>query len=147
MVKKEIMYHTNFATSKELFKGATDFLVSKGFATEEFAQALEEREERFPTGLPTRPASAIPHSDGTYAKEDVLLCISNETPISFFEMGSKKERSVEVKIIFILLVKDKVTHLEQLQRLIERTKDAAFLVNLQEADSAADFKQIFETSF
>ena len=147
MVKKEIMYHTEFATRDALFKGATDFLVSKGFATEEFEEALKDREERFPTGLPTIPATAIPHSDGTYAKEDVLLCISNKTPIQFYEMGSKKERTVEAKVIFILLVDDKITHLEQLQRLMEKTRDIDFLSRLQEATTEAEFKKIFETEF
>lgn len=134
MVKKELMYHTNFQTKEELFKGATEYLVSKGYATAEFEAALIQREERFPTGLPTNPPSAIPHSDGTYANEDVILCILNETPLEFYEMGSNKEKTIQAKTIFILMVRDIVTHLDQLQYIIEKTKNTNIIHRLEESD-------------
>ena len=36
-----------------------------------------EREESYPTGLPLDPPVAIPHTDGTHVKHDVIVCIRN----------------------------------------------------------------------
>ena len=144
MVKKEIMYNTNFQTKEELFKGATDYLVAKGFATEEFEAALREREERFPTGLPSTPPSAIPHSDGTYAKEDVIVCILNETPLEFNQMGAEKGTVVHPRVIFVMMVRDKITHLEQLQVLIEKTRNHELIAQLQDAADEAAFAALVE---
>ena len=144
MVKKEIMYQTNFQTKEELFQGVTAFLVDKGFATAEFEAALREREERFPTGLPSDPPAAIPHSDGTYAKEDVIVGILNEQPLEFYQMGTNKSTLLHPRIVFVLLVRDKVTHLDQLQRIIEKAKDHDFLVRLQDASDEELFTSLIQ---
>lgn len=136
MVKKEIMYHTNFQTKDELFEGVTAFLVENDLATAEIEVALKEREEKFPTGLPTIPASAIPHTDGTYAKDDVILCVLNETPLDFYQMGSNKEQVVEAQVIFVLMMRDIVTHLDQLQHIIEKVRNTNFVAELVKADEA-----------
>jgi PTS system galactitol-specific IIA component len=144
MVKKEIMYQTNFQTKEELFQGVTKFLVDKDWATMEFEAALREREERFPTGLPSDPPVAIPHSDGTYAKEDVIVGILNEQPLEFYQMGTNKTTLLTPRIIFVLLVRDKVTHLDQLQRIIEKAKNHEFLTRLQATSDEVQFKAMIQ---
>lgn len=140
MVKKEFLYQTNFNNQEELFKEVTIFLDAKEYVSESFNVALCQREKEFPTGLPTEPAVAIPHTDGTYVKQDVIVCILNQQPIKFHEMGGGESDFVYPRLFFVLAITEGETHLLQLQNLVEKIQDGRFISSLIESKSITEFE-------
>ena len=145
MVKKEILFDTSFTSKEEVFKAATEFLVAKGYVSEEFEAALNEREQDFPTGLPTVPPVAIPHTDGTFVKKDTILCILNKNEVAFNEMGGAEEDVVFPKVFFMLVLGEGATHLAQLQNLIEKIQGGELVEHSLAANSQAEFETVVAT--
>lgn len=73
----DILYYPNtrYASREELFEDVSRRLVALGYVDDSFERAIKEREESYPTGLPLDPPVAIPHTDGTHVKHDVIVCI------------------------------------------------------------------------
>jgi mannitol/fructose-specific phosphotransferase system IIA component (Ntr-type) len=59
-------------------------------------------------------------------------------------MGTNKTTLLTPRIIFVLLVRDKVTHLDQLQRIIEKAKNHEFLTRLQATSDEVQFKAMIQ---
>ncbi|MCD5002117.1 PTS sugar transporter subunit IIA [Enterococcus saccharolyticus] len=145
MIKKEFLFETSFTTKEELFKAATEFLVQKGYVTNEFEEALNTRENEFPTGLPTVPPVAIPHTDGTFVKNDTILCIVNKNEVAFNEMGGDEEDIVLPKVFFMLVLGEGATHLAQLQNLIEKIQAGELVEKSLAAKSLEEFENVVNT--
>lgn len=142
MIQKECLFHTECQTQEELFAKATQFLVAKGYVSEAFQKALEEREKEFPTGLPTTPAVAIPHTDGTYVKKDGILCIVNKHRLKFNEMGGDEDDLVYPQVIFLLVIKGGDKHLGQLQRLVETIQEGELTSQALRATDIIQFERV-----
>jgi PTS system galactitol-specific IIA component len=140
MVKKEFLFNTSFNTKEELFQGATEFLVRKGYVTEAFETALNSREKAFPTGLPTVPPVAIPHTDGTFVKKNTILCIVNQQEVVFNEMGGDEEDIVRPRVFFMLVLSEGETHLAQLQNLIEKIQGGELVAKSLTAKNLEEFE-------
>lgn len=145
MVLKECLFQTDFHDQQELFAEATKFLVSEGYVSPDFEGALVEREQLFPTGLPTTPEVAIPHTDGTYVKKDGILCILNKRKLKFNEMGGDDEDVVYPQLIFLLVIKSGGKHLEQLQQLVEKIQEGELTRRSLEAQDLQQFETIVQT--
>jgi PTS system galactitol-specific IIA component len=145
MIKKEFLFDTDFKTKEELFKTATNYLVANGYASPEFEAALNTREKDFPTGLPTVPPVAIPHTDGTFVKNDTILCIVNQHEVAFNEMGGDEEDIVLPKVFFMLVLGEGATHLAQLQNLIEKIQGGELVEKSLAAKSLEEFKTVVNT--
>ncbi|QGP76340.1 hypothetical protein GLW17_05625 [Tetragenococcus halophilus] len=144
MIEKRYMFNTSFKNKEELFKEATLYLKERGYVTEEFEGALNEREKEFPTGLPTEPSVAIPHTDGTYVKKDTLLCIINDSKIAFNEMGGDEEDYVYPQVFFMLALSDGKEHLEQLQNLVEKIQSGNLVSSSLQASNKEEFQKAVE---
>lgn len=145
MIEKSYMFETSFKNKEELFKEATQYLEKGGYVTSEFEKALTNREKEFPTGLPTEPSVAIPHTDGTYVKKDTILCIRNDTKIAFNEMGGDEEDFVYPQVFFMLALSDGKEHLEQLQNLIEKIQSGDLVTRSLRANNINEFQQAVES--
>lgn len=142
MVKKEFLFQTNFTSQTELFHEVTRFLKKGGYVTKEFEAALAKREQEFPTGLPTEPAVAIPHTDGTYVKKDTIVCVLNTKSIAFNEMGANESDFVYPKIFFVIVLGDGETHMQQLQNLIEKIQDGKLAEKILASKHEEEFQEI-----
>lgn len=144
MFEKEFLFQTNFKDRKELFKEVGNYLVDQGYVGPEFEAALNEREENFATGLPITPAVAIPHTDGTYVKKDTIVCIVNQNELEFNEMGGDEDDFVHPKVVFMLVLGEGETHLQQLQNLIEKIQDGVLVSEILKAENLDAFKASVE---
>lgn len=142
MIKKEFLFQTDYKNKEELFKEATDYLKSKGYVSPEFEKALLTREESFPTGLPTEPPVAIPHTDGTYVKNDTILCILNNKEIEFNEMGGDEDDTVKPSVFFMLVLGEGETHLMQLQNLIEKIQGGELVKKALSSKTKNEFETV-----
>jgi len=124
---------------------AYKYILRGGYVSDEFEEALVDREKEFPTGLPTEPSVAIPHTDGTYVKKDTVLCILNEHKIAFNEMGGDEEDYVYPQVFFMLALSDGKEHLEQLQNLIEKIQSGDLITRSIQANNLEEFQQAVES--
>ena len=65
MIYRDLIYlDPTYTSQHDLFVSLFQQLYEKGFVQASFLQAIEEREGKYPTALPTEPFPiAIPHTD------------------------------------------------------------------------------------
>ncbi|MDU5333984.1 PTS sugar transporter subunit IIA [Enterococcus sp.] len=143
MISQDFMYCQYTVDDQEaLFDQLSDALMQKGIVNEGFAQALKDREQEFPTGLPVKHGVAIPHTDGSLVQSDQLIFATLTNPVVFNEMGGEDEDTIDVSVIVMLAVKDGPKHLEVLQKLIESIQKEGFVESLVNAKESSEMLEI-----
>jgi len=111
------------------------FLHDKGLVKESYINAIMEREKVFSTGLPTGSIGvAIPHTDVEHVNEAAVAIGILKDPVPFTVMASDDDK-VDVKIMFMLAVKEPHAQIELLQTLMGVLADPALLQSISEATS------------
>lgn len=111
------------------------FLHDKGLVKESYINAIMEREKVFSTGLPTGSIGvAIPHTDVEHVNEAAVAIGILKDPVPFTVMASDDDK-VDVKIMFMLAVKEPHAQIELLQTLMGVLADPELLQSISEATS------------
>ena len=115
---------TDETDRNKIFKAVYNKLYQLGYVKQEFIDNIIEREEKYPTGVSTRPLSrelpnvAIPHTEGKYVNKRLIVPVGLKNPITFNNMVNPAEK-LEVKFLFILLNKDPKTHSNMLAKIMD----------------------------
>lgn len=117
-------------TYEEVLQRVGSFLYQNGYVKDSYTQAIIEREKVYPTGLPTKPGVAIPHTDSIHTKELAVAVAILDKPVQFYEMGSNKSKMVDVSIVFALSVPNPKEVIQRLQLLFSVIQDPSFLSTL-----------------
>ncbi|AEB06532.1 putative PTS IIA-like nitrogen-regulatory protein PtsN [Coriobacterium glomerans PW2] len=136
------LHGTDFADQPDLFHGVSTYLLDHGYVRPGFEQALAKRERSFPTGLPTQPAVAIPHTDGEHVLREAIACIVNKRPIEFVEMCGEADDIVCPSVFFILVMREGKTHLDVLSSLIERIQQGGLVSRIMRAADEAELREV-----
>lgn len=125
----------------------TAALVKTNHVTSEFAEDVWQREQTFPTGLPTQPlAVAIPHADPDHVNQSAVCLGILKSPVSFAQMGADSSTVLEVYLIFLLAIKEREKQVEMIQQLIQLIQTGSLLEQLAVAkDSAQAYTLIHQT--
>lgn len=111
-------------------------LVQTGHVEPEFAQDVWEREQVFPTGLPTQPlASALPHSDPEHVRQTAVAIGTLKTPVRFGQMGTDGSVGLDVHIIILLAIKEREKQVELIQQVVELLQSPGLLEQLAAAET------------
>jgi PTS system galactitol-specific IIA component len=124
-----VIIDIDLQTREEVIKLLSEKFIQKGYVTDKFTEAVLDRERKFPTGLPTVVPIALPHTDAIYCKKSAIAVGILKTPISFKEMGNP-DKSLLVKIVFLLALPNPDLQTKWLQRLVEVFKDGEILKRL-----------------
>lgn len=115
-------------------------LVETGYVNEGFGQDVWDREQEFPTGLPTEPVGvAIPHADPDHVIKSAVCMGALTEPVSFTQMGLDASQSVEALLVFMLAIKEKEKQVVMIQQLVEMIQNPTLLTSLtavRDADQA-----------
>ena len=96
----------NPPTADRVITILSERLVEKGYVDSSYCQAVLDREQRFPTGLPTLPhATAIPHADADGARKTCVAVAILSHPVPFQAMDSPG-KVLDVRIVLLLAVAD-----------------------------------------
>lgn len=119
---------------RELLLKMAEIAVENGWAKEGFAQALLEREEKYPTGIHA-PGSgiAIPHADAEWTLTPGLIVAVLDQPVVFEPMGGQGGE-VEANLIFLLLISNPEDHVAFLSALADFISNAEKLHQLRQPD-------------
>ena len=117
-------------------------LYKSGYVTEGFVAGVTEREENFPTGLPTMPyAIVIPHTDSDKVIESTIAFATLKNKVPFKVMGDS-ESEVDVKIVFMLALNDPNQQLETLKKLTGIFQDEKMVAKLGDVKNVEDCSKL-----
>lgn len=112
--------------------------IRTGHVVHEFADDVWEREQTFPTGLPTQPlAVAIPHADPDHVNKSGVCIGVLRSPISFAQMGTDGSTVLDVHVVFLLAIKEKEKQVEMIQQLMTLIQSPSLVEGLSKAGNAS----------
>ncbi|MGX7349253.1 PTS sugar transporter subunit IIA [Dolosicoccus paucivorans] len=132
--KKYIYLNKSFESREDLFREVGPQLQEDGIVKDTFIEALIEREQEFPTGLPLPVGVAIPHTDASHVNEDRLVIITLANPIEFLEIGGDEDDLVSVSLVIMIVMNDGKSHLEMLTNIIELAQNQELIESIVSAD-------------
>lgn len=143
------VFVTDETDRNKIFKAVYEELYVLGYVKKDFINNLMDREQKYPTGVSTRPLSrelpnvAIPHTEGKYVNKRLIVPVGLKHPISFNNMVNPSE-NFKVKFLFILLNKDPKTHSNMLAKIMDflattPVKDLNELFNSTDPNYIYDF--------
>ncbi|HHZ16899.1 MAG TPA: PTS sugar transporter subunit IIA [Peptococcaceae bacterium] len=141
-----VMLNIEADTQKEALEKLAQRLCEKGYVKDTYAQAILEREKVFPTGLPTEGHGvAIPHTDVEHVNKPAIALGILQKPIKFNLMGDvDPNNQVDVRILFMLAIKEPHMQLKLLQDIMEIIQDGVLLEKMVQAKSVDELVEATE---
>lgn len=143
MIYRElILLDPTFDTQHGLFESLFHRLKALGFVRDSFLNAIEDRERRYPTALPTEPFPiAIPHTDPEHIVKPFIAVIRLNRGVLWKQMVS--EEDIAVKVVFLLgFEHHSEYHVRLLQKLMDLFSGAEFPRRLMEAETIEQCYQL-----
>lgn len=117
-------------------------LYSKGYVKNSFTDALIQREKEFPTGIENGAINiAIPHADPKHVFKPTIAIATSKTGIKFKRIDNP-EKTLLVKAVFLLAIKNAETQLTALKELMDLVCDYSKMNKIINCDSS---EEVFET--
>lgn len=146
LLKNGFIETTNALTAREVFEQFNSKLLAENYVTEGFLNAIEKREEVYPTGIVTKKMNiAVPHIDAKYSKCNALIIIRAKRKLVFKRMDNPVD-NLDVKLIFLLIIKNsklqvnalseltKIWQNDELMEYIYRSKDLKEVIEQMERE-------------
>lgn len=113
-----VVINSMTATRDQALTDLAKVLFENGFVADSFPKAIIDRENVYPTGLPTIPYStAIPHTATEHVIKTSIAISVLQKPVEFHVMGMPEDK-VEVKVIFMLAIKESHSQVNIIQFII-----------------------------
>jgi PTS system galactitol-specific IIA component len=119
-------------------------MMEKGIVDSNYSKAVMERENRFPTGLPTQPyAIALPHAEPRGVKETAIALAVLKEPLKFRAMDFP-DKYLDVRLVLLLAVAESSFQITMLQWISTFVQDRNIVASLVEAKTPHDVKKILD---
>ena len=139
MIYRDLIYlDPTYTSQHDLFESLFQQLYEKGFVQASFLQAIEEREGKYPTALPTEPFPiAIPHTDPEHSIKPFEAVIRLRDKLLWKQMVS--EEVIAVKAVFLLgFHHHSEYHIRLLQKLMDLFSGTDFPDQLLKAENVEE---------
>ncbi|MCC0670609.1 PTS sugar transporter subunit IIA [Clostridioides sp. ES-S-0145-01] len=118
------------SSNEDALKFLGQRLFNEQYVKESYIEAVIAREKKYATGLPTGIYGvAIPHTDIVHVNEPGIAIGILNKPVKFIMMGTD-DTEIDVKVIFMLAVKEPQEQLQLLERLMTIFQDENMLNNI-----------------
>ncbi len=145
---RDLMFaHLKVDSREELLKIMADAVRAEGFASDDYYQALLDREAEFPTALPVPGGVAIPHTSAQYVSTNTIAVATLDTPVQFHEMGADPDSLIDVTVVFLLVLSDGTQHVTLLSQLIAKIQSDDFLGQIKTAKTADAIVSVLDSHF
>lgn len=122
-----ILLNIESSNSSDVLEFMGNKFINNGYCKDSFINALKEREEEYPTGINIDGLGvAMPHTNVNHVNKSTVGIGVLKKPIKFIHMGTDDEE-VDVRVIFMLAVKDPNAHLEKIQTILTVIQDKNIL--------------------
>lgn len=140
-----IMLDIDVTEKDDILTAMAKKLIYEGYAKEGYLQAVLNREKEYPTGLPTNGVGvAIPHAEIKYVLKPGIAVATLRNPVKFNVMGNPDEQ-VDVKLIFMLAIKDPNVQISILKKLVSIFQEEQLLVKLIDIKNEEEFVDILNS--
>lgn len=145
--KELIVIGMDVKDKTEAIEKLAERLESLGYVNGEYKNAVLEREKVFPTGLPTKGVGvAIPHTDIKYVIKSAIAVGILKKPVFFNVMGNPEEE-VEVKVIFMLALKEPQLQINILRDLVNIFQNETLLEKIAESKNELEILEMLGNCF
>ncbi|MBX8782557.1 PTS sugar transporter subunit IIA [Ochrobactrum sp. GRS2] len=130
-------------TNEEVIRLLASRLHQLGYVKDSYADAVVQREQSMPTGLPLERADnvAVPHTDPEHVLKAAIAMATLKTPVDFANMEDPDE-TVGVGTVFLLAINDKDKQIETLQSIMGAIQSPEILDGLKLAQTTDDLKKL-----
>lgn len=136
-----ILLNLKAADSAEVITRMGERVLKAGLVNDRFIEAVIQREQKYPTALPTKIPVALCHTDAEYLLGSFIGVATLAEPVPFREMG-KPAQTQPVEIVFLLGIAVKWDHMDVLKSVLKLIQDEAALKLIREAQEAAEVQRI-----
>ncbi|MFR0586592.1 PTS sugar transporter subunit IIA [Lactobacillus porci] len=131
---------------KELFAEVGARMKKLGYVKDSYVDALNQREEEFPTGLMTKYLPiALPHVDPEHINKPFIAAVRNNKPVHMLQMGSNED--MESQYFFFLGITDSSHQVILLQKFMKLLQDKTFADTLQNIKTPQEMFEFLKKSF
>jgi galactitol PTS system EIIA component len=132
-------------TAEDAIRQLGGYLFQQGIVRDTYVGAVLQREEIFPTGLPTPGIHvAIPHTDPEHVKKPAIAIGILEKPVVFGEMGNP-DSQLDVQLICMLAIAKSDSLITLLEKLVVAFQDPEFLQSIISCDCPEQAIMIFNS--
>lgn len=146
MVLDQDIIMTNLAadTREDVIRAVTAKMKEKGYVGDGYCSAVLEREESYPTGLPSEGVmTAVPHAFCGEVYRTGVGIASLVKPV-LFKNTVDPEEELPVELVFVMANESgEDAHLGDLQELMAVFSKKQLLLDLKHAKSPSEFAKIF----
>lgn len=128
LYKEDLILTSDAQSRDDVFEEIGTYLLDKGLVTDDFIEAIKERESNYPTGLDLAPVAeglpnvAIPHTETEYCQAKAVVVVKLTNELIFHNMIAPDEE-LNVKYLFFIINNEKTNQTNVLSSLM------AFMTN------------------
>ncbi|RMC60136.1 PTS sugar transporter subunit IIA [Lactobacillus sp. ESL0260] len=147
ILDEDLIYRNiDFKTSREIETFLADQLYENGYVKDGYKKALLEREQKFPTGLPSsQPAIAIPHANADLVNKTTLAIATLKEPVEFKNMGNTKE-DIPVRIVIMLVIAEPHSQVKMLQKVADIVQNEELRKEFLQAETKQKLLQLIQSA-
>lgn len=147
VIPELVFFEESFDNQKFFFKEESKKLIELGYVTENYFEAVVEREANFPTGLSLETMSiAIPHTNPEFIVKPFIAAYHLKKPVVFTQMATQ---DVEVKseLILALGIKNPQEQVGMLSKIIEVLNDPEFAKEYHSISNQEQLVKLLKAKF
>lgn len=131
-------------TYEDVMNQVGEAFIQEGYCKDTYKEALKMREAEYPTGLDIDGLGvAIPHTDVSHVNKQGTAIAVLKKPVTFVQMGTDDE-TTEVRLVFMLAVKEPSTQIDKLQAILAIIQDKEALKKLLEVKNKKEIIEIIK---
>lgn len=141
--RDHILLDIEAAHGRDTIQKLTAPLVETGHVEPGFAEDAWEREQEYPTGLPTQPyAVAIPHADPDHVIQSAVCFGTLQDSVPFGQMGSDGSTELDVEVVILLAIREREKQPELIQQVVSLIQSPQFLDKLVRQETSESALQL-----
>lgn len=132
------------SSREEVMLLMADLFLERGLVRPSFSQALLDREQAYPTGLPAEAFDiAIPHTLAGHVITPAIGVALLNQGVDWQQMGSP-EITLKPRLVFMLAIRDAKEQIEHLKKIMGIIQNTALLRDLALAADADEAARLLE---
>lgn len=142
-----VVRHLHATSDQDVLAQLANVMLQEGIVKESYIPAIQAREVAYSTGLQCVDMGvAIPHTDSEHVNVQAIAIAILDEPVQFAQMGTP-EIKVDVKITFMLAIKEPHKQMQFLQALMSVFSEEGKLPQLLNLDSNQNVVDTFTSFF
>ena len=147
MLQPELVFlNVDAKDRKDLYSQVASKLMKLGYVKDTYEEALNKREDEFPTGVVSEHISiALPHANPENINKPFVCVVTTKEPIEMLQMGYNTRE--EAKTFFFLGIQHSDDQLTLLQKFMALIQDKDFVDDFESISDESEMFQYIEKKF